>query len=65
MATVRRRTPDMKRPTRAQDSMKARIGTTKIAQPGGLSPSRRVNSTKVHLARGEANKWVEDALYAG
>ena len=54
----------MKSPTKAQDSMKARRGTIKTAHSGGLSPSRRFISSKVQLARGEANKWIEYALYA-
>ena len=64
MATVKRSTPDMKSPTKAQDSMKARRGTIRTAHSGGLSPSRRFISSNVQLARGEANEWIEDALYA-
>ena len=56
--------PDMKRPTNAQDSMKARSGIIKMAHSGGLSPTRRLISSKVQLTRGEANEWVKDALYA-
>jgi hypothetical protein len=54
----------MKSPTKAQDSIKARRGTIKIAHAGGLSTSRRFISSKDQLARGEADEWIEDALYA-
>ena len=40
--------PDMKRPTNAQDSMKARSGITRMAQSGGLSPTRRLISSKFY-----------------
>ena len=61
----RRRTPEIKSPTRAHDSMKASKGMITRAHSGGLPPRRSFSSSNSFLTRREADKRVKDSLNAG